>query len=110
MLVRKPCGRSREPGLDDDGLQLDRSYALQADEDRGVAVEVGSRKKDSWVLGQQCFLVTEVRDHCAENEAFGRLVTKCFEVSLAQRSFPDEQLVFHTPLEVAARLAFARLG
>ena len=67
-------------------------------------------KKRLRILGKNCLLVAQIRDHRSEDRPFRRKVTKCFSISFAKWPLPDELLVLHTPREVAVRLDFARLG
>ncbi len=110
MLVREPRRRPREPGFDDERLEPGEGNQLEANEDSDVVVEMRRREEKSRVLGENCLLVAQIRDHRSEDRPFRRLVTKYLSISLAQWPLPDEQLVLDAPRQVAVRLAFARLG
>jgi hypothetical protein len=64
----------------------------------GVAIEMGRREADPFVVRKQRFLRPEVLDVGAKDRPVGRSIPKCLEVRAPEGTFPHEKLVSDAPL------------
>ena len=88
-----PFRRAAEPGFDDQLLELGAGDALEADQDGGVAVEVGGGEEDLRLAREQRLLGLLVgdpdgEDLAARRAALGLEAPELFDFALAQRPIP----------------------
>ena len=110
VRLDQPLRRPREPRLGDQLVQVLDRDALQAREDRRVAVEVWGREEDVRVIGEERLLGAEVLHAGTHDRSVGGAVPEGFDFPSAKGALPHEQLVLDTPLAPIARQALARLG
>src|SRR5439155_21374341 len=107
--VDEPLRRAREPGLGDKLAEVLDGQALQARENRRVAIEVWGGEEDARVIGEQRLLGPDVLDTRGQDRPGRRGRAESLDFLAPQRALPHEQLVLHPPLAHAVRDPLARL-
>src|SRR4051794_29299010 len=108
--LSQPLGRSGQPGLDYDLLELGRGSLAEPDQHRRVAVEVRRSEENLGFGGDHRLLGDQVFHAGAEDRALRSGLTERLQVAFSQRPFPDEQLVLDLPGTLSAHVDFSRLG
>jgi hypothetical protein len=97
VVLNKPLRRPSQPRLDNHFFEVFDGDRIQANQDRGVTVEVWGGEEDLWIISEKRLLRDEVLHSRTEDRARWRVVAEGAEVRPAERSFPHKSLVPHTP-------------
>jgi len=97
VFLGRSLGCSCQPRLDDHLFEVLHRDGFEAHQHGRETIEVWSREKDAWIVGEKRLLGDDVLDPSTQNRAVRRIVAEGAHVGGPKRTLPDESLVPNAP-------------
>src|SRR3981189_2473802 len=97
VVLRKALWGAGEPCVDDQFVELGDGNALEAHQDRWIAVEMRRGEVHVWVFGIHRFLKSVGLHGGARERPIRRQIAERFVVLSSERPFPNESFVVDPP-------------